>query len=569
MIEFECPNCGSTLRVEQDHAGRHAWCRRCKRVAIVPSGTAIPTMPAWIQGYAPAGPPLNYRATMSSQERAPHAGETQVEGLLATAEADERDPETTSLLRRDVQAFQVELAERSARVDQLTAELAAVRQAKNDDDAEVARLKTDLRTTREKLDESAEAVAERDRAMAQQLSELKTYKALIQEKDDRLNALMEELAAVEIGVADTASLTSALQEAQASAEKYERLYLEAQAAEGVRESEVADGQRALRGKDEQIRRLSEDLSELQEQLAETERRTAESLAKLDISGEQAEALARVQAELESSRARLRQKEEENRTFRTDTERLEAQLAEQAVETARVSNVLAQALQRETDQEQDLDRMSGELQRVRDECTKAEGSFRALQSEVDSLKDEGKTLRQTVAERDATVAGLRESLTAAEDALTAAEEAKRDLEHESREIQSLLNEERKEGEQVRAAEAELREKAEGAESDLDRLNAQHQEAKAAKDDAERERAEVRRELSDAHAEIERLKEKLDQAAAIAHAMTRDAAPLERGEVFEKADAEASVIPEVVGEDDESDQTMMVDALLRFLDKGGER
>ncbi len=36
MIAYECPNCGSSISVDDDHAGRSAWCRKCRRVSTVP-----------------------------------------------------------------------------------------------------------------------------------------------------------------------------------------------------------------------------------------------------------------------------------------------------------------------------------------------------------------------------------------------------------------------------------------------------------------------------------------------------------------------------------------------------
>ena len=36
MIVFECPNCSSSISVEDDHAGRRAWCRKCRRISTVP-----------------------------------------------------------------------------------------------------------------------------------------------------------------------------------------------------------------------------------------------------------------------------------------------------------------------------------------------------------------------------------------------------------------------------------------------------------------------------------------------------------------------------------------------------
>ena len=175
MIEFECMQCGSSLRVENRHAGRTAWCRRCKRPVLVPSNATpvvdpveefpTPPSPPKIKPYFEPSlpPPEEYKET--SVKRGP-------------IQATDTDPRAAALL--------TEIDRRGRVIAQLTSEVETLRQAAESRAREGDLLEAELAAAR-KVAVSDGQGAGRERAMVEELNAIvNTQRELLVEKDEKL-----------------------------------------------------------------------------------------------------------------------------------------------------------------------------------------------------------------------------------------------------------------------------------------------------------------------------------------------------------------------------------------------
>ena len=185
MIEFECMQCGTSLRVENRHAGRTAWCRRCKRPVLVPANAAPvaepaeelptpvpPVAPAPKPYFGASQPPPAYEAEESLPPVMPRRGPIQ---------AMETDPRSLTLM--------AEIERRGKVIAQLTAEVEALRQAAESRAREGDLLEAELAAAR-KMALSGVQDTGRERAMFEELNAIiNTQREMLVEKDEKLYAL--------------------------------------------------------------------------------------------------------------------------------------------------------------------------------------------------------------------------------------------------------------------------------------------------------------------------------------------------------------------------------------------
>lgn len=151
MIAFECPNCGNPINVDDDHAGRSAWCRKCRRISLVPrpngSNAAAPA-PGSVPiakpvadlggplhpGGVPVSQPISQLADAPAVSPRPVSGETiDLKHIQPAAREEVRQQvqqatsEVARLSQQRSEAIQL-LQESAAEISRLVGELAAARE---------------------------------------------------------------------------------------------------------------------------------------------------------------------------------------------------------------------------------------------------------------------------------------------------------------------------------------------------------------------------------------------------------------------------------------------------------
>ncbi|MCC6696397.1 MAG: hypothetical protein IT365_12270 [Candidatus Hydrogenedentes bacterium] len=469
MIEFECPHCGNVLRVEPAHAGRHAWCRRCKRVAIVPSlkeGVESASETHDRETVLAVFPPMS---SLAGEQEGPASG------AVTTL-----SPPLPSLQEVDELHSQLDL--QTSKLSDLATELEAVRSQRE-------ALRDELKRAREELElaarQAAEALDERQR------SEAAIQSTLALEQNGQLAALAE-----------------AQEEARQARQETDR---HRQVLEDSRERVRAleEHVRLLERERESAQQVRSERDSLQERLAEVERLLSArdaSLADLQTRCDRsAEDAARAEAALEA----LRQREA---SHMSEMEQIQRRLieTENAVEASRNAAETASTLA--TTRESELLDLGRELETLR-------AAHAALESSAAESGPELANLRARIAQTDEEIRGLERD---AEEALVLA----RDREQETAQLRADLSAARTAAEEASQEAARLREALEEANATLENLRAESMER-----EVERQRAAL---------------QEGDEDASLPDIESSDTLPAE-----------------VVAHKVDEDQTMLVDALLRFL------
>lgn len=319
FIDFTCPHCGNELRVEADHAGRSAWCRKCKRVSFVPRRSRGPV--AEVRGVsagpirgrlilgADLGPASTPRDPIDlSMTRHSPLGETRsypdahAPDLRAQLRA--KDEEIARLMDQRRQASDV-IARSTAEIARLTAELETARhggrQAEASDSGEADRRRAiEAEARAEELANQLAGARRREAELNIEIELLKArfmktadYEALlrvVEEKDRALADLQRALRERESELAALAAKLEGIGHSKAPGETTSAIPAERSALE----AELDKTRTQLESREDDLLRLMVEMDTLRDALRQSEAAAANARAELEV-------MSRAKSEIESER----------------------------------------------------------------------------------------------------------------------------------------------------------------------------------------------------------------------------------------------------------------------------
>ena len=255
MISFDCPHCGNDVIVTDDHAGRHAWCRKCQRIVLVPVPT---TMARERGGRSRSGSEGPARVAGREPTRRRERVALLREDLALEREAREAAEEEIARLRKRAQIDADELRKVRDRLRQLEeagagAEFEARAEAFADD---VARLEAALAGKDGQIEELEEAAARAESEAAE-----------LRQAQEQAEGVADEVARLEAALAEKDARLEELEQAAARAESETAELRQArEQAEGVAD-DVARLEAALAKKDGRIEELEEAVTRAEREAA--------------------------------------------------------------------------------------------------------------------------------------------------------------------------------------------------------------------------------------------------------------------------------------------------------------
>ena len=184
MIEFDCPHCGNRLKVESAHAGRHAWCRHCKRVAMVPVDLLTPEDgEAAIAGRREATIQPSSSHVSSVPDNRPSfsmpQGEAARPQTATLTRPNAEGPEVTrSAPLIDMERLKGELREKSAAVDRLNHALSETRGRLDEREREIESLRGERESTRARIAQLEQAIHNGETRAAAHTAEFERLRSL-------------------------------------------------------------------------------------------------------------------------------------------------------------------------------------------------------------------------------------------------------------------------------------------------------------------------------------------------------------------------------------------------------
>lgn len=516
MIEFECPHCGNRLKVESAHAGRHAWCRRCKRVAMVPVDLLTPE-----HGEA---------AMAGRPESAAQAGSSDLSGVpdhpssLSVPRWEGARPQPATLKRSiaegpapsysashaDIDRLKGELREKSAAIERLNHALSETRGRLEDREREIGSLRGERESILARMAQLEQAIQHWDTQAATHTAEFERLRSLLEERDSRILSLTKELAETREVAAAAERLATELKAVHGDADSKENALRQFEAAAASREAMMEDSRRQIAELDEKLRTLTAELGRVRHALQEKTEEVDQAIVLLE--------------ELRQHESRLLT---ENR-----------QIAEQLAQTRQA------------------------LEAAASEAQSQESRFAPALEELDNA-------HKALSDKDSHIDALTEDHTIMREALDRMEVENARLLQEVADANHRVAQKSGEVDQLTAELAEWRLRVENHTQVREGEEPQEVNVRAEYEGQALANESLRRELEEARDEIARLRQQLERSGA--HEESEElAAASEPGRAARRdthadtaVETGGSKVPEVIDSEEEDDQKMLVDALLRFL------
>lgn len=392
MIEFECPHCGYRLTVESAHAGRHAWCRRCKRIAIVP---------AYLMAVAPPGETPS-RDIVSGSPRptdlsAASAKTTSPEPLVDSTVSTSRATLEEGRRQSDkVNRLNVLLVEKSATIDRLSRELKRTKTSLSQREREVEQFREyadKVRLRIRELEKSASNRATTDEAQHREIDRLRED---LEAGEERILALETELENTRQVAATAERLAEEVKTVHGDAVSKEQALREYEQAVDSRNTAIEEGRHRIEAQDAQIRELRAEVERTRDELTSRTHDLDESLGLIEElrnrESEQARAIETLSSQLEDRERSESSVRNEMKVLYSEVETLEGKLRETQdnveVKTAGIDQLtgeLTSAQESLAAGEEDKARLSQKLDRLRSTRERDQEQIAALSAELDQVR----------------------------------------------------------------------------------------------------------------------------------------------------------------------------------------
>jgi chromosome segregation ATPase len=351
FIDFTCPHCGNELRVEADHAGRSAWCRKCKRVAFVPRKAHAPVAEARsasgapIRGRLVLGADLGLASTPRdpidlSATRTPSHAEGRVQPDARHQELRlqlrTKDEEIARLIEQRRQASEM-IASSAAEIARLTAEFeSARRQAASDGseadrkraeeaEARAAELANELAGTRRREEE---LIVETELLKAR-FMKTADYEARLRMLEEKDRALAEMQRALRERESEAAALAAQLEAIRGHDARGETV-IAAPVQSDALVAELDKTRAQLESREDDLLRMMVEMDTLRDALRQSEAAVASARAELEVQSRAESTLESERCSYQAQVSELHQELEARRKgfeveLRAERERLEGQL----------------------------------------------------------------------------------------------------------------------------------------------------------------------------------------------------------------------------------------------------
>lgn len=397
------------MTVETAHAGRHAWCRRCKRIAIVPAHlTASATVAVEGDAGVSTSPP---RVSHSIPEM---PGLVPVNPPTAAATT---NPKETIPTREDLERLKVKLVESASTIERLNREMARLTTGLSQREKELMQYREYGEKAKRRIAELETELSSRVANDVDRVAKLDRIQSLVNERDLQIQSLHAELAKAQEMAASAERLAQELKTVHGdSASKEQALHEYEEAVESrnaaIEESrrridELEDRVRALSGEADEGRAIlaakTEDLERTLVQLEELRTHDSERSAEIEglegLLDEREQSIRAVDEECGQIRARVARLEEDLRAQLGAIENKNAALDHITGELSIANDSLAEALDKNVLLEQaiadarlDCERRAEEVARLNAQIEEfqeqlAPGESEALRSEIETLRQQ--------------------------------------------------------------------------------------------------------------------------------------------------------------------------------------
>ncbi len=387
MIEFECPHCGYRLTVEVAHAGRHAWCRRCKRIAIVP---------AHLMAAAPAGARPDAEAPPAPQI----LGEPEVHRSPALPPAPVVRSKVESLPREDAAQLNVQLVEKSATIERLTRELARAQSGLTQRDQELGQYREYADRARQRIAELERGVSEGAAVSADRDAEMDALRQALRESDQRISALQTELQNAREVAATAERLAAEVKAIHGDAASKEKALQEFERAVDSRNAAIEESRRRIEDLADQLRALR---TEAEKARAELDGKTGELDQALGLIESLRQRESELQREVESLSDAARERDDADRTTHDELETMKAKLSRLEHDLEAANGII-------DDKSMVIEQLAADLESVRQSLRFADDEKARLNRESEDLRNAAERDRERLESLQADLARMQAAAT---------------------------------------------------------------------------------------------------------------------------------------------------------------
>ncbi|MCL4691938.1 MAG: hypothetical protein KJ060_05430 [Candidatus Hydrogenedentes bacterium] len=396
MIEFECPHCGYRLTVEAAHAGRHAWCRRCKRIAIVPAHL-MAAVPAGARPIAEM-PPASHFVSEPEAHRSP-----------ALPPAPAVPSKVDFLPREDAAQLNVQLVEKSATIERLTRELARAQSGLAQRDQELGQYREYADRAQQRIAELERGVSEGAAVSANRDAEMDALRQALRESERRVAALQSELQNAREVAATAERLAAEVKVIHGDAASKEKALQEFERAVDSRNAAIEESRRRIEDQADQLRALR---TEADRARAELNGKTSELDQALGLIESLRQRESELQREVESLSDAARERNDLDRTSHDELETQKAKLARLELELEAANGII-------DDKSMVIEQLAADLEAVRQSLRFADDEKARLNRESEDLRNAAERDRGRLESLQADLARMQAAATTVDlDALRA-------------------------------------------------------------------------------------------------------------------------------------------------------